>query len=90
VIYSLKDLMDFEPYIILEKVDVLTFEIELVNLAAFSKIRRLKVYPSPQTLNLIQNSSERRHTTSIPTVKRRNEKRVQRQLLTTFLSRRSG
>jgi 5-(carboxyamino)imidazole ribonucleotide synthase len=41
----------------LEKVDVLTFEIELVNLDALLKLEAegLKVYPSPKTLQLIQN-----------------------------------
>jgi 5-(carboxyamino)imidazole ribonucleotide synthase len=40
----------------LEKVDVLTFEIELVNLDALLKLEaEVKVYPSPKTLQLIQN-----------------------------------
>jgi 5-(carboxyamino)imidazole ribonucleotide synthase len=52
------DLMDFETvYNFGKKVDVLTFEIELVNLAALVKLEEegLKVYPSPKTLKLIQN-----------------------------------
>jgi 5-(carboxyamino)imidazole ribonucleotide synthase len=52
------DLMDFETvYNFGKKVDVLTFEIELVNLAALVKLEKegLKVYPSPKTLKLIQN-----------------------------------
>ena len=52
------DLMDFETvYNFGKKVDVLTFEIELVNLAALLKLEEegLKVYPSPKTLKLIQN-----------------------------------
>ena len=52
------DLMDFETvYNFGKKVDVLTFEIELVNLEALVKLEEegLKVYPSPQTLKLIQN-----------------------------------
>lgn len=40
-----------------KQVDVLTFEIELVNLDALEKLENegLKVYPSPKTLKLIQN-----------------------------------
>ncbi len=52
------DLMDFETvYNFGKQVDVLTFEIELVNLEALSKLEDegLKVYPSPKTLKQIQN-----------------------------------
>jgi 5-(carboxyamino)imidazole ribonucleotide synthase len=52
------DLMDYETvYNFGKKVDVLTFEIELVNLEALTQleIEGLKVYPSPKTLKLIQN-----------------------------------
>jgi 5-(carboxyamino)imidazole ribonucleotide synthase len=52
------DLMDFETvYNFGKKVDVLTFEIELVNLEALEKLENegLKVYPSPKTLKGIQN-----------------------------------
>src|SRR3970040_1110894 len=52
------DLMDFEAvYNFGKKVDVLTFEIELVNLEALEKLENegIKVYPSPKTLKLIQN-----------------------------------
>ena len=52
------DLMDFDTvYNFGKKVDVLTFEIELVNLEALLKLEEegLKVYPSPKTLQLIQN-----------------------------------
>ncbi|HSD09259.1 5-(carboxyamino)imidazole ribonucleotide synthase [Flavobacterium sp.] len=52
------DLMDFETvYNFGKQVDVLTFEIELVNLDALEKLEKegTKVYPSPQTLRLIQN-----------------------------------
>ena len=52
------DLMDFETvYNFGKKVDVLTFEIELVNLEALIKLENegLKIYPSPKTLQLIQN-----------------------------------
>jgi 5-(carboxyamino)imidazole ribonucleotide synthase len=52
------DLMDFDTvYNFGKKVDVLTFEIELVNLDALVKLEEegLQVYPSPKTLKLIQN-----------------------------------
>ncbi|MES2240946.1 MAG: 5-(carboxyamino)imidazole ribonucleotide synthase [Bacteroidota bacterium] len=52
------DLMDFDTvYQFGKKVDVLTFEIELVNLEALEKleIEGLKIYPSPKTLRKIQN-----------------------------------
>ncbi|BDB56690.1 5-(carboxyamino)imidazole ribonucleotide synthase [Flavobacterium ammonificans] len=52
------DLMDFDTvYTFGKKVDVLTFEIELVNLDALVKLEEegLPVYPSPKTLKLIQN-----------------------------------
>ncbi|MFV5685726.1 5-(carboxyamino)imidazole ribonucleotide synthase [Flavobacterium sp. GB2R13] len=52
------DLMNFETvYNFGKLVDVLTFEIELVNLEALVKLEEegLKVYPSPKTLKLIQN-----------------------------------
>lgn len=52
------DLMDFETvYNFGKQVDVLTFEIELVNLEALEKLEEegTKVYPSPKTLKLIQN-----------------------------------
>jgi 5-(carboxyamino)imidazole ribonucleotide synthase len=50
--------MDFETvYNFGKKVDVLTFEIELVNLEALEILESegLKVFPSPKTLRLIQN-----------------------------------
>jgi 5-(carboxyamino)imidazole ribonucleotide synthase len=49
--------MDFETVYNFGKVDVLTFEIELVNLEALLKLENegLKIYPSPKTLKLIQN-----------------------------------
>ena len=50
--------MDFDTvYNFGKKVDVLTFEIELVNLDALVKLEEegLPVYPSPKTLKLIQN-----------------------------------
>ena len=53
-------LLDFETvYNFGKKVDVLTFEIELVNLEALEKLGNegLKIYPSPKTLRLIQNKS---------------------------------
>jgi len=52
------DLMDFDTvYNFGKNVDVLTFEIELVNLKALLQLEEegLKVYPSPKTLQLIQN-----------------------------------
>ena len=52
------DLMDFDAvYNFGKQVDVLTFEIELVNLEALEKLENegTKVYPSPKTLKLIQN-----------------------------------
>ena len=52
------DLMNFETvYNFGKLVDVLTFEIELVNLEALAKLEDegLKIYPSPKTLKLIQN-----------------------------------
>ena len=52
------DLMDYDTvYNFGKKVDVLTFEIELVNLDALVKLEDegLPVYPSPKTLKLIQN-----------------------------------
>jgi 5-(carboxyamino)imidazole ribonucleotide synthase len=52
------NLMDFETvYNFGKNVDVLTFEIELVNLDALEKLESegIKVFPSPKTLRLIQN-----------------------------------
>jgi 5-(carboxyamino)imidazole ribonucleotide synthase len=52
------DLMDFDAvYNFGKQVDILTFEIELVNLEALEKLENegVKVYPSPKTLKLIQN-----------------------------------
>ena len=52
------DLMDFETvYNFGKQVDVLTFEIELVNLEALERLEAegLPVYPSPKTLRKIQN-----------------------------------
>ena len=52
------DLMDFETvYNFGKLVNLLTFEIELVNLEALVKLEEegLKIYPSPKTLKLIQN-----------------------------------
>ncbi len=52
------DLMDYETvYNFGKQVDVLTFEIELVNLEALTQLEKegLKVYPSPKTLKGIQN-----------------------------------
>ncbi len=52
------DLMDFDTvYNFGKQVDVLTFEIELVNIEALEKLETegVKVYPSPKTLKQIQN-----------------------------------
>ena len=52
------DLMDFDTvYDFGKQADVLTFEIEHVNIEALEKLENegIKVYPSPQTLKLIQN-----------------------------------
>ena len=52
------DLMDYETvYNFGKQVDVLTFEIELVNLEALTQLENegLKIYPSPKTLKGIQN-----------------------------------
>ncbi len=52
------DLMDFDTvYNFGKQVDLLTFEIELVNLEALEQLENegKKVYPSPKTLKLIQN-----------------------------------
>ncbi len=52
------DLSDFDTvYEFGKRVDVLTFEIELVNLKALEQLERegVKVYPSPATLKKIQN-----------------------------------
>ncbi|WP_224489011.1 5-(carboxyamino)imidazole ribonucleotide synthase [Robertkochia flava] len=52
------DLMDFDSvYQFGKKVDVLTIEIENVNVEALEKLEKegLKVYPSPKTLKRIQN-----------------------------------
>ena len=57
------DLMDFETvYQFGKKVDVLTFEIELVNIAALEKLETegVKVFPSPKTLKLIQNKGKQK------------------------------
>lgn len=57
------DLMDFDTvYEFGKKVDVLTFEIELVNLEALEKLESegLKVYPSPKTLRKIQNKGRQK------------------------------
>lgn len=51
-------LTDFEAvYNFGKQVDILTFEIELVNLEALEKLESegLKIFPSPKTLKLIQN-----------------------------------
>ena len=57
------DLMDFETvYNFGKKVDVLTIEIENVNIDALEKLENegIKVYPSSKTLGIIQNKSKQK------------------------------
>ena len=67
------DLMDFETvYQFGKQVDVLTFEIELVNVDALEKLEfeGIQVYPSPKTLRKIQNKGAQKklyQTNNIPT-----------------------
>ncbi|MBC5839052.1 5-(carboxyamino)imidazole ribonucleotide synthase [Flavobacterium muglaense] len=69
------DLMDFETvYQFGKMVDVLTIEIELVNLDALEKLETegIKVYPSPSTLKAIQNKGKQKDfyvENNIPTSK---------------------
>ena len=71
--FFLGNLMDFETvYNFGKQADVLTFEIELVNLDALEKLENegLKVFPSPKTLRLIQNKGVQKDfyvKTGIPT-----------------------
>ncbi len=70
--------MDFETvYNFGKKVDVLTFEIELVNLDALVKLEDegLKVYPSPKTLKLIQNKGIQKDFYTQHTIPTANYKR---------------
>ena len=72
------DLMDFETvYNFGKKVDVLTFEIELVNLDALVKLEDegLKVYPSPKTLKLIQDKGIQKDFYTQHTIPTANYKR---------------
>lgn len=67
------DLMDFDTvYNFGKQVDVLTFEIELVNIEALEKLESegIKVYPSPKTLQQIQHKGKQKDfyvTHDIPT-----------------------
>ena len=67
------NLMDFDTvYNFGKQVDVLTFEIELVNLEALEKLESegIKVFPSPKTLRLIQNKGIQKdfyYNNTIPT-----------------------
>ena len=57
------NLMDYETvYNFGKQVDVVTFEIELVNLDALEKLEKegVKVYPSPSTLRRIQNKGRQK------------------------------
>ncbi len=61
--FFIGDLMDFDAiYEFGKKVDVLTFEIENVNLDALDKLEAegVAVYPSPKTLRLIQNKGRQK------------------------------
>ncbi len=74
------DLMDFETvYNFGKKVDVLTFEIELVNLEALVKLEEegVKVFPSPKTLKLIQNKGIQKDFYSQHTIPTANYKRFE-------------
>lgn len=72
-IFSIGDLMDYNT--VLEfgrKVDLLTIEIEKVNIEALKQLEKegLKIYPSPQTLDKIQDKSIQKQfyaTHNIPT-----------------------
>ncbi|MGS2764957.1 5-(carboxyamino)imidazole ribonucleotide synthase [Sinomicrobium sp. M5D2P9] len=58
--FATGDLMDFDTvYEFGKKVDVLTFEIENVNVSALEKLEKegVKVFPSPATLKIIQNKA---------------------------------
>ena len=61
--FFIGDLMDFDTvYDFGKKVDLLTIEIENVNLDALDKLEAdgLKVFPSPSTLRLIQNKGNQK------------------------------
>ena len=61
--FFIGDLMDFDTvYDFGKKVDLLTIEIENVNLDALDKLETdgLKVFPSPKTLRLIQNKGNQK------------------------------
>ena len=58
--FTLGDLMDFDAvYNFGKQVDLLTFEIENVNVAALEKLEKegVKVYPSSKNLRIIQNKA---------------------------------
>ncbi|WGU68909.1 5-(carboxyamino)imidazole ribonucleotide synthase [Capnocytophaga canimorsus] len=57
------DLLDYDAvYHFGKGVDVLTFEIENVNVATLEQLERegVKVYPTPQSLNIIQNKASQK------------------------------
>jgi 5-(carboxyamino)imidazole ribonucleotide synthase len=61
--FFIGDLMDFDTvYDFGKKVDLLTIEIENVNLDALDKLEAdgLKIFPSPKTLRLIQNKGNQK------------------------------
>lgn len=73
--FFLGDLMDFDDvYNFGKKVDLLTIEIENVNLNALEKLEEegLKIYPQPKALRIIQNKAKQKLfyvDNSIPTAK---------------------
>jgi 5-(carboxyamino)imidazole ribonucleotide synthase len=74
------NLMDFDTvYNFGKQVDVLTFEIELVNLDALEKLESegIKVFPSPKTLRLIQNKGVQKDFYSNNTIPTADYKRFE-------------
>ncbi|WP_040278793.1 5-(carboxyamino)imidazole ribonucleotide synthase [Psychroserpens damuponensis] len=71
--FTLGDLMDFDAvYNFGKQVDLLTFEIENVNVAALEALEKegVKVYPSSKNLRIIQNKATQKlfyHDHNIPT-----------------------
>ncbi|MFZ4679602.1 MAG: 5-(carboxyamino)imidazole ribonucleotide synthase [Flavobacterium sp.] len=81
--FFIGDLMDFDTvYDFGKKVDLLTIEIENVNLDALDKLEAdgLKVFPSPKTLRLIQNKGNQKDfyvANNIPTSPHQRFKNIQ-------------
>lgn len=78
--FEIGDFKDFDTvYNFGKKVDILTFEIEHVNLKALKQLEQegICVYPSSQTLEIIQNKSTQKDfyvTNNIPTAPHKNFK----------------